>query len=324
MNEFELITTYFQRAKVHSETIKSIGDDCAILEVPTGQRLVVSMDTLVAGHHFPDTASPADIARRVFCTCISDLAAMGAQPRWLTLGLTMPAADRQWLSPFSQTLLALCADYGCDLVGGDTTAGPLTITVQVHGVVSAQHCLTRDAAQAGDAVWVTGTLGDGAAALAMLQGECSFAEPHRLYLHERFYCPQPQIAAGLHLVDCAHGAIDISDGLLADLQHIAHASEVDIALDIECLPLSDACRTVGLERSRQWALNGGDDYQLAFTVAPKQSHIVDQLIQQGAIRATLIGRVVTREGASSKVHCYLQGRPYSLLTHQQGYQHFAS
>ncbi|MBX2808971.1 MAG: thiamine-phosphate kinase [Cellvibrionaceae bacterium] len=322
MTEFALIGRYFQPPPMHAETIKGVGDDCALVELAAHQRLAVSMDTLVAGRHFPDAAAPADIARRVFCTTISDLAAVGAEPRWLTLGLTLPTVDHPWLAAFSQSLLGLCADYGCELIGGDTTQGPLSITAQVHGVVSSEAFLRRDAARPGDQLWVTGTLGDGAAALAMLQGACDFSGAHQGYLHQRFYCPRPQIIAGMHLLHHAHAAIDISDGLLADLQHIATASAVDIHLDIQCLPLSDACRSVPLALARQWALTGGDDYQLAFTLDPAQVPKVEHFIRQGIMTAAPIGRVVPPAEDQSTVHCYLQGRPWSAPS-RRGYQHFA-
>ena len=174
LNEFSLIKQFFTRQAQQASVIKSVGDDCAILSVPNHQQLVLSMDTLVAGRHFPESATPYQIATRALCTSVSDLAAMGAKPLWFTLGLTLPSADEPWLAQFSAGLFAAAAPLNIDLIGGDTTKGPLTITVQAHGVVDKECALQRDAAQQNDRVFVSGYLGDGAAALALIQQNQSY------------------------------------------------------------------------------------------------------------------------------------------------------
>lgn len=317
--EFDIIKKYFTRSSTQPSVEKSVGDDCAILTPSANKQLVMSMDTLVAGRHFPESASPYDIATRALCTSVSDLAAMGAKPLWFTLGLTLPDVDEPWLQAFSEGLFSIADQYAMDLIGGDTTQGALTITVQVHGEVEQGKVLCRDQAQAGDKVFVTGFLGDGAAALAMIQQQLSVSPEQEKYLHARFYSPLPQISAGLQLAGIAHAGIDISDGLLADAQHIANASGVSIELQLESLPQQPLLVDLEQEQMRQWMLSGGDDYQLLFTVNEKQLSVVQSLIDQGLLIATQIGTVCTGE---PQVRCYLQGeyQPQQPL----GYQHFAS
>jgi len=314
--------------------VKGIGDDCAIVEVERYRQLVMSMDTLVAGRHFPDSALPSQIATRSFCTCLSDLAAMGASPQWFTLALTLPEANREWVSEFSDALFAIAGEFECDLIGGDTTQGPLTITLQVHGFVEKEKALTRDAAQAGDLVLVSGPLGDGKAALEFLLNQDSFPmldSSQLAYLVERFYRPEPQIEIGRRLLNCANAAIDLSDGLLADVQHIADASKVDVEIDLDEIPLSDACLSVagGNRQAIHYALSGGDDYHLAFTVSPHRLSMIKDLIKETqSSRETLaklsvIGRVVATSSGSPSVRCFEKGNLISM-SDQKGYQHFAS
>ncbi len=323
MKEFDIISTYFQRPARHASIVKSVGDDCAVLSVPESCQLVVSMDTLVSGRHFPENTPPEHIATRAFCTCLSDLAAMGATPRWFTLGLTLPEADTSWVASFSQSLFNIADDYQCELIGGDTTQGPLTITLQVHGFVDCGRALTRDAGVAGDAVFVTGFLGDGAAGLELLLNNPSVDDEARQYLMQRFYRPEPQVAAGKKMTEYAHAAIDISDGLLADLQHIAKASHIDIEVDVQRLPISPACQTIGGDKAVQYALTGGDDYQIAFTVPQKNIDMVNNLIVQEEFDATYIGQLIACKEPQPSVRCLLNGELFSV-NNEKGYQHFAS
>ncbi len=323
MKEFDIISTYFQRPVKHASIVKSIGDDCAILSIPESCQLVVSMDTLVSGRHFPENTLPEHIATRAFCTCLSDLAAMGATPRWFTLGLTLPEADISWISSFSHALFDIADEYDCELVGGDTTQGPLTITLQVHGFVTQGSALTRDAGVEGDAVFVTGALGDGAAGLELLLSKPVVDDETQQYLARRFHRPEPQIIAGRTIVDYANAAIDISDGLVADLQHIARASHVDIEIDVEKLPISAACQKVGGDKALHYALIGGDDYQIAFTVPRKNIDVVNSLVAQKKLNATYIGELVTCQETYPKVRCLRDGQLLSI-DNEKGYQHFAS
>jgi len=345
LKEFDIINHFFKRpslsdsdslaidSDLKESVVKSIGDDCAILSVPDKHHLVLSMDTLVSGRHFPDDALPAQIATRAFCTCLSDLAAMGATPCWFTLGLTMPQADIKWIAAFSESLLGIAREYQCELIGGDTTQGPLTITLQVHGVVEQGKSLRRDQATVGDRVFVTGCLGDGAAALALINNEAAnntIEIDDKAYLEERFYCPQPQIQSGLKIVNHSRCGIDISDGLLADLQHIATASEVSLEIDVDKVPISMACKNlVGDTVALSCALSGGDDYQVAFTVPESHLLSLGKLIQDESIVATEIGRVtcaVERDN-DYNVRCFRNGEPVMIddvLVDDKGYQHFAS
>lgn len=326
LSEFDIIANYFKRPPQQASVSKSIGDDCAIVTVDPDLRLVMSMDTLVAGRHFPDTASAAQIATRAFCTSISDLAAMGATPCWFTLGLTLPQVSEDWLKSFSESLFAIADRYRCDLIGGDTTQGPLTLTLQVHGTLPQHQALTRDAARLGDSVFVTGTVGDGAAALTVLcDHSIILSQEQRQYLQDRFYQPEPQIETGKQLLPYARAAIDISDGLLADLQHIASASDVDISIDVDCIPASTACEQVfsSPDERLEKVLTGGDDYQLLFTVPENQLESVLSLIQRGVINATRIGHVVQKKQTQAQVYCQKNNQPF-FLTGDKGYQHFAS
>jgi thiamine-monophosphate kinase len=233
------------------------------------------------------------------------------------------------LSQFSEGLFAAAAPFNMDLIGGDTTKGPLTITVQAHGVVEKGCALQRDTAQENDRVFVSGYMGDGAAALALLQQQVTASDALSDYLFSRFYSPTPQIALGQAISPFAHAAIDISDGLLADAEHIAHASQVGLAIDVDRLPvhpLLESCMLKGMlgyERDvvLNWALTGGDDYQLLFTVSESQLSAVNALIDGHIIHATEIGRVVA---ASEGVQCYMDDAPYSLSARHRGYQHFTA
>jgi thiamine-monophosphate kinase len=321
LNEFDIIKKYFTRSAIQPSVNKSVGDDCAIVSVESNKQLVLSMDSLVSGRHFPEDAKAYDIGTRALCTSVSDLAAMGATPLWFTLGLTLPSVDECWLQNFSEGLFAIANKFNMDLIGGDTTKGPLTVTVQVHGEVSKGQALTRAGAQAGDVVFVTGSLGDGAAALALIQNKLIVDSSVQQYLTHRFYAPEPQVISGQYLVGVANAAIDISDGLLADAGHIAIASGVDIALNIEALPISAELQAVDQECIRSWALSGGDDYQLLFTVNAEQLMAVQDLIDRGVLQATPIGNVTEGDG---QVGCYWHGKPYQLFNQSSGYQHFAS
>lgn len=287
MDEFALIQRYFARLTPPSPNVLlGIGDDCALLAPPAGRSLAVSIDSQVEGVHFPVGAPARQVGSRVACCALSDLAAMGAEPLWATLALTLPKADTQWLEGFAEGLASVLRRFNVALVGGDTTSGPLSITLQVHGSVSPEHALRRSGAQVGDRIYVTGYLGDGAAALALLQGRIEVPASAQAYLTERFYAPEPQIEVGLRLAGLASSAIDISDGLLADLGHILARSQVGARLELTALPLNPCwAAQVEPESARCWALSGGDDYQLCFTFAADQTP---------PVAATLIG-VITEE-----------------------------
>jgi thiamine-monophosphate kinase len=277
-----------------------IGDDAALLAMPVGQVLAVSTDTLVAGIHFPHDAAAYDIGWKALAVNLSDLAAMGATPAWATLALTLPQADRGWVGAFADGFAALAREFKLALVGGDTTQGPLTITLTVHGFVPEDLALRRDGAQAGDAVFVTGTLGDAAAGLRVLR-ESAGEERHRALLLDRLNRPTPRVAQGLLLRNGARACIDLSDGLLADLGHICAMSGVGAEIESDLLPTSLALLALfaGSERAAL-QLAGGDDYELCFTApADRASDLLGELALSGC-RATRIGRIVAGSGVHAR------------------------
>lgn len=266
--EFSLIYRYFSALGRGLAVDLSVGDDCAILRLQAGERLATSVDTMVAGVHFPQDSFPEDIAYRAVVAAASDLAAMGARPLGMTLALTLPEADELWLTTFSQGLAEAVTACELPLVGGDTTRGPLTITIQVLGALPLAQGLLRGGARPDDKVYVSGTLGDAAAALAFMQGQWQPPAEAADYLLERFNRPPVRLNLGLELLGSATAAIDVSDGLLADAGHIAAASGVKIHIDPEKLPISGALSThESAAQIKRWALGGGDDYELCFCLS---------------------------------------------------------
>ncbi len=329
MREFQLIQKFFQHEqadlllteKAQASVILGIGDDGALLQVSHNKQLVVSVDTLVADVHFPADAKPDDIAERALRTNLSDLAAMGAEPLWFTLALTLPKnseySSEEWLRGFSRGLFRTANQHEIVLVGGDTTSGPLSITIQVMGAVEPHHALRRDGASIGDFVCVTNYVGDGAAALAVIQKQLHVTQEDEKYLRDRFYRPVPRLAEANLLRGIASAALDISDGLVADLNHICAASDLGAVIDVENIPLSPALLAINdLQQVRMWALSGGDDYELCFTVSPEKMPELAMLIAQEKIYASVVGEII----AGSGVHCELNGEPFELA--QQGFQHF--
>ena len=283
LGEFELIYRYFSSFGRGDAVELGVGDDCAILRIEPGERIVTSVDTMVAGRHFPDGAFPEDIGYRAVAAATSDLAAMGARPLGMTLALTMPDADDLWLHAFSEGVGQAARAFELPLVGGDTTRGPLTISVQVMGAVPADQVLLRSGARPGDRVCVSGTLGDAAAGLALETGGLSVSLENAEYLASRFHRPMPRLALGRQLLGLATACIDISDGLLADAGHVASASGVRIAIEADWLPLSPALLALeDRDQALRWALAGGDDYELCFTL-PEGQPVPDGCAAVGAV-----------------------------------------
>ncbi len=269
VSEFSLIDRFFSGMGSGAAVDLSVGDDCAILSTAAHERIAASVDTQVAGVHFPEETLPADIAYRAVSAAASDLAAMGARPLGMTLALTLPSADEEWLRAFRSGLEDAVQAYGLPLVGGDTTRGPLSLSVQVLGALPRGVALLRSGARVGDMVYVSGTLGDAAAALSVMQGQWQPEQAHADYLLSRFNRPSARIDLGRELLNRATAAIDLSDGLLADAGHIARASGVRLCIDPDLLPLSPALASHGdREAILEWALAGGDDYELCFCLAP--------------------------------------------------------
>ena len=294
IGEFDLIQRYFCGLTSQHGVELGIGDDAAVIsleELSLG-RLVVSMDGLVGDVHFPLHSSGYDIARRALCVNLSDMAAMGATPRWFTLSLNLPEhlAVDDWLADFSKGLGEIANPHNCALIGGDVSRGNLALTITIIGEVPADQALTRKGASPGDHIYVTGTLGDGAAALQLVSGASGDLVDRRLYEH--FYAPKPRIEEGLILRGIASACIDISDGLLSDLSHICAKSEVGADINLSCLPVHSGLKTNYSNCFLEWALSGGDDYELCFTVPSERVAQIDSLVQQGRIDATFIGEII--------------------------------
>ena len=315
-SEFDLIARIRQRAATRSDVILGIGDDAALLSVPPGKQLVVAMDTLNSGVHFPEDTAPADIGWKALAVNLSDLAAMAATPAWCTLSLSLPQSDAAWLDGFLDGFLALAAQHDVALIGGDTTRGPLSICVTAHGLVDPRGALLRSGARIGDDVWVTGTLGDAAGALRQWQA----GGPVDAALRMRLDRPTPRVTAGLRLAGIAHACIDISDGLLADLGHLCRASRVGAELDIDALPASEAllATTFDPETRRVLQTAGGDDYELCFT-APKTARLaVEDAMHASDLPATRIGRITGDAGKP----VLQDGDGADWLPPRAGYVHF--
>ncbi len=317
MNEFEVINRFFRSQATVEGVVCGVGDDATVLQLPPDSQLVVSVDTLVADVHFPAEADAELIAERALRVSLSDLAAMGAKPLWFTLALTLPEANEAWLTRFSEGLFRAAKRYGCNLVGGDTTKGPLTVSIQVMGAVANGNAILRSGARDGDTVYVTGCLGDGAAALALIKKQITVDEPAKQYLLDRFYRPEARFNEAFKIAGLASAAIDISDGLVNDLAHICESSGAGAVIDIEKLPLFDGIRAACELRQREnWALAGGDDYELCFTVPQNRVAELETLIDAGEISATAIGKIVK----GNAVNCCREGQAETPLT--GGYQHF--
>jgi len=271
LSEFALIERYFRSGGARRrDVILGVGDDAALLATPSGCDLVAATDTLVAGVHFPLGSPPASIGHRALAVNLSDLAAMGGRPAWALLALTIPEADEAWLGEFAAGFAALARAHEVALVGGDTTRGPLCVTVQLLGHVPHGTALTRSGGCAGDALFVSGTPGDAAAGLAVEQGRLAAQAEARAYLRERFLLPTPRLALGERLRGHASACIDVSDGLLADAGKLAAASAVGAELAYDAVPLSQPLlAALGEERARELAFTGGDDYELCFAVHPQ-------------------------------------------------------
>lgn len=296
--EFRLIDRIRARTAQGREDVRlGIGDDAALLAAPAGQELAVAIDTMVEGVHFPVGTAPADLGWKALAVNLSDLAAMGATPAWALLALTLPRADADFVDGFAEGFAQLASQYRLALVGGDTTRGALALSVAVHGFVPPGQALTRAGAQAGDAVLVTGSLGDAAAGLRCLQSRMDVPAPMRDFLVQRLNRPTPRVAAGLALRDRASACIDVSDGLLADLGHLCVASGVGAEVDAVLLPQSSALLGAFDETdARDFALSGGDDYELCFTVPAARAEAVRDDLARLGCGATRIGRIVTGEG----------------------------
>ncbi|MEE4376175.1 MAG: thiamine-phosphate kinase [Candidatus Competibacteraceae bacterium] len=319
-SEFDLIRRYLaSRPTQRADVLLGIGDDCALLRVPQDAALAVTLDTLVAGIHFASDADPVGIGHKSLAVNLSDLAAMGAVPAWATLALTLPESDESWLAAFCEGFFALAGQFQVQLVGGDTTHGPLSISVQAHGFVPGHQALRRDGANPGDLIFVTGSPGDAGMALAILQGRLTppSDSEQATYLQTRLDKPTPRIRQGLELRGLASAAIDISDGLAQDLGHILESSGLGASLQVDQLPYSPALATYA-DTAIAMALAGGDDYELCFTAPPAQVERILDLAAGWDCACTQIGVIETELGLR---HLRADGTVYQPV--RLGYDHFA-
>jgi thiamine-monophosphate kinase len=314
MGEFDLIRRYFSEHEAQRDAMQDarggvvlgIGDDAALLRLPEGTDLVAAVDTLVAGRHFPLLTCARSVGYRALAVNLSDLAAMGANPAWATLALTMPSANAEWLQEFSAGLFDIARQHGVILVGGDTTRGPLTVSVQILGSVPRGSALRRDGGKAGDVLAVSGTLGDSGAGLQFVSGaersstDSDGARASAIAaLIRRFDYPTPRVQLGLAARQVASAAMDISDGLAGDLPKLAAASGVHAHVYVERLPLSAALRaTVSAAQAREWALGAGDDYELLFAASPANYPKLEAAARQLNLTLTIIGELSSGSGVS--------------------------
>lgn len=318
MTEFELIARYFSRPCTDTAVVLGVGDDCAALRVPEGERLLVSTDLLVDGRHFPESTDAFDVGYKAMAVNLSDLAAMGARPLGVTLGLALPSIEPDWLEAFAQGFYALAEHYGICLVGGDTVKSPVrTLAVTIMGSARPDRMLTRSGARPGDLIAVTGTIGDAGLGLRSIQHPESMPaslNPEDIdFLQMRLNRPTPRVDEGRRLAEVAHAAIDISDGLLQDLGHVLRASHVGAVVETNRLPISPAARAwfAADPTQRHLPLTAGDDYELLFTLPPEQWSTL-------GISATVIGRIT-----EDKHFRVLDAQGHDMPVHVHGFDHFA-
>ena len=332
MGEFDLIAKYFKRPA--RDAALGVGDDCALLLPTPGTHLAVSCDMLVEGRHFLSTVAPERLGHKALAVNLSDLAACGATPRAFTLALALPRPDEAWLAGFAQGLFALADVHGCELIGGDTTQGPLNICITVLGdipiVEGKSQALLRSGAQVGDDIYVSGTLGDARLALEVFRGRVQVPAAVLEHARRRMELPTPRVALGLALRGLATSAIDISDGFLGDLRHVLHASAVGAQIDLDsaiyllAAPAlstgsnADLMPQISATQALEWVLAGGDDYELVFTAAPAHAHRVAQAARDAKTRITRVGRIEAEMGLR------LQGSQGPVQAEKFGsFDHFA-
>jgi len=320
MKEFELINRFFTgRGITRRDVDLGIGDDCALVTIPEGCQLAVTTDTLVEGVHFFSDISPKALGHRILAVNLSDLAAMGAEPAWISIGLTLPNVDETWLEQFTEGMHDIAEYYNVQLIGGDTTQGPLTITVCAKGIVPKGKALTRSGAKVGDWLYVTGDLGDAALAIEARKQGWELNAEDRSYVQKKFDYPAPQVAAGQVLRGLANSAIDISDGLLADLNHILTHSGVGATIHADKVPLSTALKNLPDEEVRlMLAMAYGDDYQLLFTVPDSNRVAVEKRLAEYGVKPTCIGQINANAGDVSLLY---KDKPWPFPA--TGFEHFS-
>jgi thiamine-monophosphate kinase len=318
VKEFQLIECFFNgRGQVRRDVKLGIGDDCAIVQPAENKSIAISCDTLVENVHFFADMPAKALGYKAVAVNLSDLAAMGAEPAWMTLALTLPEVNEAWLADFSKGLFEVADYYGVALIGGDTTRGPRSISITVHGQVPTGKALTRHGAKTGDWIYVTGTLGDSALGLDILRGAQQARPEDREYLIHRHYHPTPRVLAGQSLRTLASSAIDLSDGFVSDIGHILKASGVGAIVNVDALPLSQSLRdSVSLEHALSYALTGGEDYELLFTVPEAQKGALDTALSHAGVKFVKVGQIC----AGHKLKLLHDGAPFTPV--DRGFEHF--
>lgn len=318
VSEFSLIEKYFHQQDIsRKDVVLGIGDDCALLDIPAGQQLAVTVDTLVEGVHFLTDSSPSDLGWKAIAVSLSDLAAIGAEPAWLSLALTILKSESSWLESFSVGLFE-CADYyGLQLIGGDTSRGPLSVTVQAMGLVPPGAALQRSSAKPGDLICVTGHLGDAGMGLEIATGRREVQQvAQKDYLLKRFNRPVPRVSAGIAMRHIASAAIDLSDGLAGDLPHILTASGVGATINLDKLPLSTALvAQCNSEDAIHYAITSGDDYELCFTVAEEKLDTLTKALKSSGNDYTVIGRITGGSCLRYTQHDKVYDKDFTGYTH---------
>ena len=319
MKEFELIKHFFTKQAVKRKDVElGIGDDCAVLAPIENQNIVVTTDTLVAGVHFPHQTDAKAIGHKAVAVNLSDIAAMGAKPSWLSLAITLPEVNELWIKDFCAGVFELCDFYNVELIGGDTTQGPLSITITAQGITPQDSYLKRSGAKAGDWLYVTGELGDAALALQHITGKVDIEAQAFKVIRTKLDYPKPRVLAGQMLREYASSAIDLSDGLVADLGHLCQASNVGANLVLDALPLSTIMRDSLLQDDAiKLALSGGDDYELLFTVSEDNKVGMETAMSHAGTPVSCIGQL----NASHTITTTLNNKPISINT--EGFEHFA-
>lgn len=324
MGEFDIIERYFNASQrpARRDVVLAIGDDCAVTSLKPNQQLAITTDTLVCGTHFLPTISPADLAYKSVAVNLSDLASMGAEPAWISLALTLPEIDHDWLAEFSEHFFDILDHYNVDLIGGDTTKGHLSLTLTAQGIVPQDKGLFRHNAKIGDWIYVSGTLGDSAAGLQLLLNQKTDNvswNKDESYLIQRHLRPTPRVLLGLTIASIANAAIDISDGLLSDLGHILKRSNCGAVLNLDDLPLSEPLlNCYSKEDAEQFALSGGEDYELCFTVHNDNKHKLEKALANIGVSYTCIGQIRSaKEGLT-----LVRNNEVVTLPAQRGFDHF--
>ena len=305
--EFDLIERFFKtgsdslRTNVDQAVILGIGDDCALIQPRGDEEIAITSDMLVEGRHFFVGAAPEQLGRKALAVNLSDLAAMGARPTGFTLAIALPTVDHAWLEAFSKGLFAIAKEYSCPLIGGDTTAGPLTISITAFGSIPTGKAIRRSGAKAGDDIWVSGTVGDARLTLAALRHEIILPAEDLQKIERRMHNPTPRIELGMQLRNIASSALDVSDGLLGDLRHILKQSQVDAEIQLGKLPKSGTLQKQNVQIQNQFAACGGDDYEICFTAPSSQRENIQAISKSIGLPLTIIGKIVSKKDVEVKV-----------------------